>query len=217
MTPKILFQSQVAHLGRGSTVLENAELVALRIGQNHPRNVALSNVNTRRSEREKSPNLGGLIVRTKIDMETVLALLRFVDGQEQDPWKPIWLWLNLKDGWSIVDDDPSERFAPPPAQRGGVRCGDHDLLPFKAHGRKLAKTSRGCTTGQHQAQANEPTRGSIIDQPIITPSKRRGTARARHVGARYLYGASASPRGFSKTRTWGACQLPRSRSVTSHW
>jgi hypothetical protein len=88
----------LACLGRCSTVLENAELVALRIGQNHPRNVALSNVNTRRSERDESPNLGGLIVRTKIDMETILALLRLVDSQEQDPWKPIWLWLNLKDG-----------------------------------------------------------------------------------------------------------------------
>jgi len=135
-----------AYLRRCSTALENTELVALGIGQHHPRNVVLSNVNTRRSERGESLDLGGLIVRTKIYMQPVLALLGFVDGQEQDPWKTIWLWLNLKHRWVVVDDYPPERFAPPPTQRGRVMCGDNDLFPFKAHGVTIAQPFLGWLT-----------------------------------------------------------------------
>jgi hypothetical protein len=130
-------------LRRCPTVPENAELVALRIGQHHPGNVALANVNTMRSKRDESLNLGGLIVRTKIDMETVLALFGFVDGQEQDPRKPIWVLLNLEDGRFVVDDYPLERFAPPPTERDGVTCGDDHLLPREAHGGTIAEAPRG--------------------------------------------------------------------------
>ena len=96
----------------------------------------------RRSERDESVNFGGLIVRTKIDMQTVLALLGFINSQEQDPWKTIWPWLNLKDRRVVVDDDPPERFAPPPTQRTRVRRGDNDLLPLKAHGTTIDPRSR---------------------------------------------------------------------------
>ena len=72
-------------LRRRLTVLQNAELVTFRICQHHPRNIALPNVNTGRSQCDESLHLGGLIVRTKIDMEAILALLGFVDWQEQDP------------------------------------------------------------------------------------------------------------------------------------
>ena len=132
-------QAPLACQTRGSTVLQNTELVALRIGQNHPGNVALPNVNTRSSERNQSLDLGSLIVRTKIDMETILSLLCVLDGQEQDPRKLIWLGLDLKDGRGVVDDNPPERVAPPPTQRGRVTRSDHDLLPLKAHCITLAR------------------------------------------------------------------------------
>jgi hypothetical protein len=106
----------------------------------------LPNVKTRRSERDESVNLRGLIVRPKIDMQTVLALLGFIDGQEQDPWKTIWPWLNLEDRWVVVDDDPPERFAPPPTQRTRVRRGDNDLLPLKAHGTTIGGALPGGLT-----------------------------------------------------------------------
>ena len=126
-------------LRRRLTVLQNAELVTFRICQHHPRNIALPNVNTGRSQCDESLHLGGLIVRTKIDMEAILALLGFVDWQEQDPGKPIWLWLNLKDGWVVVDDYPFKGFAPPPTQRGRVTGADNHLFPHKAHGKTIAE------------------------------------------------------------------------------
>lgn len=93
----------------------------------------MPNVSTRRSERRESFDFGDLVVRAKIDVQTVVALLGLIDGQEQHPWKSIGLGLNFKDRWIIVDNNPPERFAPPPAQRCRVRCGHHDLLPLKAH------------------------------------------------------------------------------------
>ena len=50
-------------------------------------------------------------------METVLPLLGFVDGQEQDPWQPIRLWLDLKHHRVIVHNHPSKCFTPPSAER----------------------------------------------------------------------------------------------------
>lgn len=119
--------------------LQNTEFVALRVGQNHPRDIALPNVNTRSSEPNQSLDFGYLIVRTKIDMETILRLLCILDGQEQDARKLIRLRLDLKDGRDVVDDNPIERLAPPPTQRGRVMRGDHDLFPLEAHGQTLAE------------------------------------------------------------------------------
>ena len=107
----------------------------------------MPNVNTRSSERDESLDLGSLIVRTKIDMETILTLLFVVNGQEQDPRKPIRLRLNLKDGRGVVDDNPPESVAPPPTQRGRVTRSDHDLLPHKAHGRTLPEAP-GCVPSE---------------------------------------------------------------------
>ena len=76
----------------------------------------------------------------------VLALLGFIDGQEQDSWKTIWLWPNLKDRWAVIDDDPPERFAPPPTQRTRVRRGDNDLFPLKAHGTTIDASLPGYVT-----------------------------------------------------------------------
>ncbi len=151
-------------LGRCSTVPENTELVTLRIGQHHPRNIALPNVDTRRSKCDESLHLGDLIVRTKIDMEAILALLGFVDGQEQDPGKPIWLWLNLKDGWVVVDDYPFEGFAPPPPQRGRVTGADNHLFPHKAHGKTIAEALTG-----HPTRMNSGWRGVAPVVLVIGP------------------------------------------------
>lgn len=48
-------------------VLENTELVTLRIGQDRPRNVSLSNVNKGRSESDQPLDVGSLIVSAKGD------------------------------------------------------------------------------------------------------------------------------------------------------
>ena len=72
-------------LDRGLTGREHAEFVSLRIGQNHPGNLALPNIDPRSSHPDQPLHLGSLVVGTEVDMETVLPLLGFVDGQEQDP------------------------------------------------------------------------------------------------------------------------------------
>jgi len=121
----------------GSTGTKNAELVPLRIGQDHPWHLALPNVDTRSSQSNQSLHLGALVVGTQVDMETVLPLLGVVGGQEQDPWQPIWLRLDLKHHRVIVDDHPAKRFTPPAAQRDRMAAGDNNLLPLKTHGRTI--------------------------------------------------------------------------------
>ncbi len=131
-------------LDRCSVLLENTELVSLRVRQHDPRHlVTLPNIDTRRSESDESLYLGGLMIRTKIDMKTVLSLLGFVDGQEQDSWNPTWPLLNLEDLRVVVDDFPFERFAPPSTQHGRVRRCDDNLLPLETHVSTLAAAQVG--------------------------------------------------------------------------
>lgn len=69
---------------RCSTIAEYAELIALRIGQHHPRHFALPDVNTGCAECNESLDLGVLIVRLEVEMKAVLDLFAFVDRHEDE-------------------------------------------------------------------------------------------------------------------------------------
>lgn len=140
----VLLGADGTHLHRCLTGLQDAELVALRIGQDHPGDLALPNVNARSSQPDQSLHLGVLLVRTQVNMETVLPLLGFVYCQEQNPWQPVRLWLDLKHDRVVIDDHPSERLTPPAAKRNRVTGGDNDLLPLKTHGRTIADRAQRC-------------------------------------------------------------------------
>ena len=78
--------SQAHHrAGSASPVGQNAELVALGVGQDHPGLVALPDVGTRRPELKQALDLALLIVGPKIDVEPVLGQLGLgAPGQRED-------------------------------------------------------------------------------------------------------------------------------------
>ena len=51
---------------------ENAELVALGVGEDHPGNVILTDVGAAGTHGDQTVDLGGLVVGHKIQVETIL-------------------------------------------------------------------------------------------------------------------------------------------------
>jgi hypothetical protein len=85
------------------------------------------------AEAQEARDFGLLVVRPKVQVETVLAALRLSDWFEDQSGQPIGRWPYLELIWRVIQHYPSERVSPPPAQRHRVR-GVHDhLLPFQAH------------------------------------------------------------------------------------
>jgi hypothetical protein len=117
-------------------------------------------------------------------METVLPWLGFVFCQEQYPWQPIHLWLNLKHDRVVIDDHPLERLTPPAAKRTRVTGSDNDLLPLKTHGRTIAARPQRCPEflaapkeasvplrGEHRSWCHpQPSSSSL---PTITTGKKQ--------------------------------------------
>ena len=86
---------------------------------------------------QEARDFGVLVVRPKVQVETVLAALRLSHWLEDQSGEPIGRWLYLELIRRVVHHDPSERASPPLAQHRRIH-GVHDhLLPFKAHPRKL--------------------------------------------------------------------------------
>ena len=52
----------------GGEGTQDAELVALRIGQHHPRRLALTDVDARRAQRLRARHLGGLVFGAEVDV-----------------------------------------------------------------------------------------------------------------------------------------------------
>ena len=114
---------------------EDAELVSLRIGQDHPRDITLPDIETRGTEPDQPLNFRLLIIRTEVDVKTVLAHLGPVVRNEQNSRQPTRLWLDLRDDRSVIDDHPPQNLTPPATKRNRVTGGDDHLLPLDTHSR----------------------------------------------------------------------------------
>jgi hypothetical protein len=135
-----------AGLHQWSTIPEDAELVALWIGQHHPRDIALANVNVGCAECDESLDFGVLILGAEVEMNTILDLLGVVDRLEHESRQPIGSRSNLELVRIVVDDDPSERLEPPQTERHRVMRIDYDLLPFEVHELTIGHAQWGVTT-----------------------------------------------------------------------
>lgn len=82
----------VAASSTGSSSPEDAELVAFRVGEDHPGLVSLTDVDPRRSQSDQAFNLGLLIIGTKIEMQPILHCLGIADGQKQQTGQPTLGW-----------------------------------------------------------------------------------------------------------------------------
>jgi hypothetical protein len=116
---------------------KHAELVALRIREHDPGLLPLTNVRMPSAEAEEALDFGLLVVRPKVQVKTVLAALAFCYGFEDQSGEPVCSGPYFELIRCVVHHDPSERVGPPPAQHHRIHGVHDDLLPFKAHPRKL--------------------------------------------------------------------------------
>ncbi len=141
---------------------EDAELIALRVGQHDPGNDALTDLDALCAEVDESLNLELLIVRSKVEMKPVFGRrLGGTDWQEDDPREVFRFALDLELVRVVVDDGPSECSGPPLTERNWVDGVDDYLLPSKAHRRILRegralRARRRATRGSAKCGALRP-------------------------------------------------------------
>ena len=165
---------QIAGSRRSSTIPEYAKLIALWIGQHHPRHFALPDVHTGCAECDESLDLGVLIVRSEVEVKAVLDLFAFVDRLEDESREPIWVWPNLELARIVVDDDPSEGLEPPVTERHWVTGVDDDLLPHEAH-EKTIRHLPSCGDRPFECRRRLAKRGGTMVS-MTTTTTRRGCA-----------------------------------------
>jgi hypothetical protein len=122
-----------ATAGSTSSRSENAEFVALRIGQNDRSLVALSDVGIRRAKVDQASHFSFLVVRTEIEMEPVLGGLRLRYSSEQQTGDLDGRRSDLEILRIVVHNDPAQRRRPPSPQRLWVGRVDDDLFPVERH------------------------------------------------------------------------------------
>src|SRR5690606_25910931 len=132
---------------------EDAELVALGIGEHDPRLVAgLPDVGVPGTQRQEALDLRFLVVRAKIDVQPVLAGLLVRRDSEQQARLAVGRGTDLEFLVGLVHDHPAQRLLPPAAERDRAGGVDDELLPLHSHGRHGIRTpprprrnSRYCT------------------------------------------------------------------------
>ncbi len=112
---------------------EYAEFVTLWVGQHDPRLLPLTHVRSGSSKGEHPLNLSVPIVRSEVEMESVLNRLGLRDGAKEQPRQSTWRWSNLEFLRIVIHDNPSECFLPPPSQSIRISCVNECLLPLQSH------------------------------------------------------------------------------------
>jgi len=113
---------------------QDAELVALRVCEDHPRHaIALTDVDTGGAESQQALDLGVLIVWAEVEVDTVLDALARSRREEEDAGPLLRRGSNLELDRALVDHDPTECFGPPESETDVVDRFDHHLFPCEAH------------------------------------------------------------------------------------
>ena len=136
MPPRDLAAQIIAIRGRSvgcGTSPQDAELVSLRVSQHNPRDVALPDIYARGAEVEQSPDLEGLIRRTKVQVQAILVHAFIRHRDEENPGRYVSGRTDLELGVLIARDDPIQRLGPPLPECTGIMRVDDYLLPRKTH------------------------------------------------------------------------------------
>ena len=91
----------------------------------------MTDVSASSAQRHQAFHLSISIVRSEVEMQPVLAELRFGHTAEQKTGEPPGAGSNLEFVGVLVDNDPTKRLAPPPPKGSGVASVDDRLLPLK--------------------------------------------------------------------------------------
>src|SRR5437660_3618787 len=112
---------------------EDAELIALGIGQHNPRLLALSHVRSRGPERKQPFDLNVPVLWPEVEVQPILRRLQLRNGHEEESRKTISRGSNLELVGVGVDNHPAQRVPPPTAEGAWVPRIHDRLLPFEAH------------------------------------------------------------------------------------
>jgi len=112
---------------------KDAELIAFRVGEYHPRRVTLPGIGPPSTEGKETLNFCGLIYRTKVKMESVLACLLLRNRHEQQARHPIRTRPDLELVRGVAHDNPAQGLGPPSTKRDRIVSVDDDLLPNEIH------------------------------------------------------------------------------------
>jgi hypothetical protein len=137
---------------------KDAELIAFRVGEHHPGGVPLPDIGPPSTEGKETIDFCGLIDRTEVRMESVLACLLLPNRHEQQARHPIRRRPDLELIRGVAHDNPAQGLGPPSTQRGRIVSVDDDLLPNEIHVAHSARSvsqadppgsAEGAAAGQH--------------------------------------------------------------------
>jgi hypothetical protein len=121
---------------------KDAELIASRVGEYHPRRVTLPDIGPPSTEGKETFDFCGLIDRTEVKMESVLACLLLRNRHEQQARHPIRSRPDLELVRGVAHDNPAQSLGPPSTKRDRILSVDDDLLPNEIHVAHSARRSR---------------------------------------------------------------------------
>jgi hypothetical protein len=152
---------------------EYAELVTLWISQHDPRLVALAYVRPGRSQREHPLNLSVPIVRSEVQMESVLNHLWLTNAAEQQTRESVCCWSNFKLFRIVIHHNPTKCLLPPAPESSRISRVNDRLFPVQAHPLKL---------GAPPWVPNDPSR-----TPPLGSSSNDSPVWAKRSGASFTY------------------------------
>ena len=123
----------VGTLGASPGGGEDAELIALGVGQDDPWLIPLTNVDAPRAVGDESGYLGVLVIGTEVEVQSTLGRLGLVEPDEVQPRHAIGFRPDLELVGRGVDDDPAKRVGPPLPQARWVHRVNKYLFPFQGH------------------------------------------------------------------------------------
>jgi hypothetical protein len=112
---------------------KDAKLIAFRVGEYHPRRVTLPDIGPPSTEGKETFDFCGLIDRTEVRMESVLACLLLRNRHEQQARHPIRSRPDLELVRGVAHDNPAQGLGPPSTKRDRIVGVHDDLLPNEIH------------------------------------------------------------------------------------
>ena len=104
--PRVVLGRRLLGIGPNPST-KDAEFIAFRVGQDHPRRVALPDIGPPSTEGKETFDFCGLIDRTEVKMESVLACLLLRNRHEQQARHPIRSRPDLELVRGVAHDNPA--------------------------------------------------------------------------------------------------------------
>ena len=121
---------------------EDTELVTFWVGQYNPRLITLADINMLCAMSDQTSNLGVLVIRPEVEMQSALSLLGLVEPDEVQPGQAIRLRADLELLVRGVDHDPPKCLGPPLPQGHRIYRVNNYLFPFQGHQPRLVPVRR---------------------------------------------------------------------------